>query len=116
MHASEDPRFRQGVTLFNEEEFAEAADLFEELFQEAVLDEVEFIRMFMQISAAAHHVERRQLRAAEERLVEGILALERWRDSHGFDVAALRSQLSAFGEAIGRRAAGDATPMKWPRL
>lgn len=85
----DDPRLPRAIEQFNAGEYEQAADAFEELFFEAVRDEVEFVRVFLQISTGIHHIERGQLRAAVERLEEGLRAIERVTNDRGYDFAAL---------------------------
>jgi predicted metal-dependent hydrolase len=86
----QDPRFLAAIAQINAGDYAEAADALEELFFEAVRDEVEPVRALMQIATGMHHIERGQARAAIERLEEGIAAIDRITNAHGLDVAALR--------------------------
>ena len=95
----DDPRFRAAVDLLNAGDYAEAADAFEELFFEAVRNEVEPVRALMQIATGMHHIERGQARPAIERLEEGIAAIDRITNDHGLDVTALRA---AAAEAVAR--------------
>ena len=90
-HVKDDARFRAAIEQLNAGDYAEAADAFEELFFEAVRDEVEPVRALMQIATGMHHIERGQARAAVERLEEGIAAIDRITNDHGVDVIALRA-------------------------
>jgi len=87
----DDPRFRAAIEQLNAGDYAEAADAFEELFFEAVRDEVEPVRALMQVATGMHHIERGQARAAIERLEEGVAAIDRITNDHGLDVNALRA-------------------------
>ena len=104
-----DPRFIRGVELFNAGDYLEASDEFEDLFFEAVRDEVEFVRIFLQFSTGLHHVQTRQRRPAIERIEVGLQVIA--PNDFGIDLVALRngmkSGLAAF--ARGERAA-------WPRI
>ena len=91
----DDPRFRPAIELLNAGDYAEAADAFEELFFEAVRDEVAVVRALMQVATGMHHIERGQARAAIDRLEEGIVAIDRVTDGHGIDVVALRAAVAA---------------------
>jgi hypothetical protein len=91
----DDPRFHAAIDLLNGGDYAEAADAFEELFFEAVRDEVEVVRALMQVATGMHHIERGQARPAIERLEEGIIAIDRITDAHGIDAAALRASVAA---------------------
>jgi len=87
----DDPRFRAAIEQLNAGDYAEAADAFEELFFEAVRDEVEPVRALMQVATGMHHIERGQARAAIERLEEVVAAIDRITNDHGLDVNALRA-------------------------
>lgn len=95
---TDDPRFLRAVALFNAGEFFEAADLFEELFFEAVRDEVPLMRVFLQVSVGFYHAEVLQRRPAVERLEEGMRAIDEVTNARGFDLAKLR-------EGVGRAVA-----------
>jgi hypothetical protein len=101
-----DPRFLRGVDLFNAGEYFDASEEFEELFFEAVRDEVEFVRIFLQVSVGMVHAERRQWRAGVERLEEGVKAIDRTANQRGYDLARLRSATLQAIEQLrsGRRA------------
>ena len=85
-----DARFLRGVELFNQHEFFDASEEFEELFFEAIRDEVEFVRVFLQVSVGLFHTQMKQWRPGVERLQEGVLAIDRVVDDRGYDLAALR--------------------------
>lgn len=97
---SEDPRFASAIETFNRGEFLEAADAFEELFFEAVRDEVAVVRTLMQLSVGCLHAERRQKSAAVGRLREGLRAIEAVTEPHGIAFAELRRETLAAIEAI----------------
>jgi hypothetical protein len=106
-----DPRIVTGIALFNDRDYAEAADVFEELVLECVLDELHFVRAPLQVSAGAHHIERGQVRPSIERLEEGLLAIDRVRDDRGYDLKRLRERVTALIEEVRRR-----LPVEWPVL
>ncbi len=95
-----DPRFAAAVGQFNRGEYAEASDLFEDLFFEAAGDELEFARTFLQVSVGFLHADQGQRRPAIERLEEGIRAIDRVKNDRGMDLAALRHDVVAAIEAI----------------
>lgn len=82
----EDPRFAEARAHFSGGDWLEASDLFEELFFEAVRDEVPLVRVLLQVSTGMHHISRGQRRAAAERLEEGIRALAEVTNSRGVDL------------------------------
>ena len=88
-----DPRFARGVALFNAGDYLEASDEFEELFFEAVRDEVEFIRIFLQFSTGLHHVQTKQRRPAIERIEVGLKVVA--ADDFGIDLVALHEGMRA---------------------
>ena len=82
----DDPRFAAARAYFGAGDWLEASDLFEELYFEAVRDEVPLVRVFLQISTGMHHIARGQRRAAVERLEEGLRALSDVTNTHGVDL------------------------------
>lgn len=110
----DDERFSRAIELFNEREYADAADLFEELFFEAVLGEVELARALLQIATGAHHVERGQRRVAIERIDEGVIALRAVGDSRGIDVEKLGEEVAAFVSWI--KDPRSVAPVPWPSI
>ena len=84
-----DPRFIAGIELLNRGDFFDASELFEELFFEAVRDEVPIVRTFLQLAVGCLHLERRQFRAAEGRLGECLIAMKTVSARHEIDVDAL---------------------------
>lgn len=88
-----DPRFAQALAFMASKDWLEASDLFEELFFEAVGDEVPIVRVLLQISTGMHHISRGQKRAAAERLSVGLEAMREVRNARGVDLAALAAQV-----------------------
>ena len=88
----DDPRFAAALAHFARGDWLEASDLFEELFFEAVRDEVPLVRALLQISTGMHHIGRGQRRAAVERIEEGLRAIENVTNARGVDLVALREQ------------------------
>jgi predicted metal-dependent hydrolase len=86
----DDPRFHEGLRHFEEGDWLEASDLFEELFFEAVRDEVPLVRVLLQISTGMHHLARGQRHAARERLDEGLRVLGEVTNARGVDLERLR--------------------------
>ena len=86
-----DPRFAEGLRHLAAGDWLEASDLFEELYFEAVRDEVPLVRVLLQISTGMHHVSRGQRRAAVERLEEGLRAMSEVTDARGVDLQRLRT-------------------------
>jgi predicted metal-dependent hydrolase len=95
-----DPRFLAAVAQLNAGEFFEASEGFEDLFFEAVRDEVPFARVFLQVSVGLFHAECRQRRPAIERLEEGLRAMGEVTDDCGYDLAQLAADVRAVVEAL----------------
>lgn len=87
----DDPRFHDALRHFANRDWLEASDLFEELYFEAVRDEVPLVRVLLQISTGMHHISRGQLRAAGERLREGLRAIAEVTNAKGVDLEAVRT-------------------------
>jgi predicted metal-dependent hydrolase len=108
---SGDARFVEAIQAFNRGEFFEASDGFEELFFEAVRDEVAVVRALLQVSVGCLHVERRQKTAARGRLREALRAVDSITDSHGIAVDDLRASIVGLIAAIDGKA-----PLQWPTI
>lgn len=87
----QDPRFATAMAHFHEGDWLEASDLFEELFFEAVRDEVPLVRVLLQISTGMHHISRGQRRAAGERLQEGLRVIAEVTNARGVDLDRVRA-------------------------
>jgi predicted metal-dependent hydrolase len=87
----DDPRFHEALRHFDAGDWLEASDLFEELYFEAVRDEVPLVRVMLQISTGMHHIARGQGRAARERLEEGLRVLDDVSNARGVDLEKLRA-------------------------
>lgn len=85
-----DPRFAAALRHFDDGDWLEASDLFEELFFEAVRDEVPLVRVLLQISTGMHHLARGQRNAARERIEEGLRAIAEVGDARGVDLERVR--------------------------
>jgi hypothetical protein len=83
----DDPRFALALGHFEAQDWLEASDLFEELFFEAVRDEVPLVRFLLQISTGMHHLSRGQRRAARERIEEGLRGMSEVTNARGVDLA-----------------------------
>ena len=93
MDVRDDARFAAALAHFEAGDWLEAAEAFEDLYFEAVRDEVEFVRVFLQVATGMHHVSRGQRGAAVERLEEGVRAIGRVTNDREFDLAALAEEV-----------------------
>src|SRR5688500_15948983 len=87
----DDPRFHEALHHFDAGDWLEASDLFEELFFEAVRDEVPLVRVLLQISTGMHHLARGQRNAARERIGEGVRAMSEVTNARGVALTRLRA-------------------------
>jgi hypothetical protein len=88
----DDPRFAAALAHLRDGDWLEASDLFEELYFEAVRDEVPLVRVLLQISTGMHHLSRGQRRAAAQRIEEGVRCMPAVTNARGVDLEALRTQ------------------------
>jgi predicted metal-dependent hydrolase len=107
----DDPRFHAAIAMLTAHDYFEASDEFEDLFFEAVRDEVEFARVFLQLAAGGVHLELRQWRAAAQRLDEAVRAIARVTNDRGFDLVRMASELRTL---IAQVRQGSA--FEWPRV
>lgn len=96
----DDPRFAAALRHFDEGDWLEASDTFEELYFDAVGDEVPLVRVLLQISTGLHHVSRGQRRAAVERLEEGLIAIDDVTNARGIDLQSVADQVRRAVAAI----------------
>jgi hypothetical protein len=87
----DDPRFAEALRHFDAGDWLEASDLFEELFFEAVRDEVPLVRVLLQISTGMHHLARGQRNAARERLEEGLRVMGEVTNARGVELERVRA-------------------------
>ncbi|MEA2236045.1 MAG: hypothetical protein QOC81_769 [Thermoanaerobaculia bacterium] len=108
---ADDPRFLAAIGMLAAHDYFEASEEFEELFFEAVRDELEFARVFLQLAAGGVHLERRQWRAAAQRLDEAVKAIARVTNDRGYDLATMSTELRTL---IAQVLQGE--PFEWPRV
>lgn len=82
----DDPRFHEALAHMERGDWLEASDLFEELYFEAVRDEVPLVRVLLQLTTGMHHIARGQRRAARERIEEGLRAMSGVSNARGVDL------------------------------
>jgi len=90
---ADDPRFLAALTQMLAGDYYEASDVYEELFFEAVRDEIPFVRVFLQLAVGLHHLDLRQWRPGIERLEAGIVAIGDVTGARGFDLVTLRRNI-----------------------
>ena len=73
-------QYREGVRLFNEEEFFECHDVLEELWSESVGDERKFLQGLIQASIALFHFGNENVGGAKKLYLSAINKLDPYRD------------------------------------
>jgi len=73
-------QYREGVRLFNEEEFFECHDVLEELWSESVGDERKFLQGLIQASIALFHFGNENFGGAKKLYLSAINKLDPYRD------------------------------------
>jgi hypothetical protein len=97
------PLFVQGVDLFNREEFFDAHEVVEDLWQEFAGPERDFLKGFIQASVALEHHRRGNLKGLRSVGGTSSALLRRYTPStFGFDVEALLRDLESFLDATAR--------------
>lgn len=92
-----DPRWSRGVELFNREEFFDAHEVVEEVWQEIDGPEREFLKGFIQAAVCLEHHRRGNLRGFRSVAATASVYLRRAGPSRGgLDVAGLATDLEAF--------------------
>jgi len=106
-----DPRWTRGVDLFNREEFFEAHEVVEDLWNETAGEEREFLKGFIQAAVALEHHRRgnpKGLRSVGETAARYLRRAD--PAAGGLDVTALLRDLEEFRARVER---GESPP--WPR-
>lgn len=99
-----DDTFREGVQLFNEQQFFESHEALEGVWLKTLGEEKIFLHGLIQIAAAFHHVMHHNRAGARSLLEKGWRKLEAFGDARrGIDLAALRNQLQPWRDYLAGR-------------
>ncbi|MCP9850540.1 DUF309 domain-containing protein [Cyanobium sp. Morenito 9A2] len=105
----QDPRFLEGLALFNAADWYPCHDLFEALWHETAGPDRAALQALLQIAVAHWHLERGNLRGATILMGEGLGRLAAYGDGAlGLDLRPLRRVLSERLEALQLGEAGAA--------
>lgn len=98
-----DPRYVEGIRLFNEHEFFACHDVLEDLWGETLGKKREFYQGLIHVSVALHHFEEGNLGGARKMFESARRYLTQYAPSHeGVDVKRLLEQLAdCFAELLG---------------
>jgi predicted metal-dependent hydrolase len=90
-----DPRFTDGVELFNARNFYQAHDPWESLWLERFGEEKDFLQGLILSAVALHHYTRGNLRGARSRYRLSVDKLEKYPDAYwGVDLKNFRRRMS----------------------
>ncbi|MFQ5925839.1 MAG: DUF309 domain-containing protein [Terriglobia bacterium] len=109
--------FARGIACFNRRQFFECHEVLEEIWLAEVPEEKPFYQGLIQVAAAFHHYQKGNLAGARSLLRQGLAKLATCpADSHGIDLAGLRSALAGWLEPLDRaeRPEGLALPQIGP--
>ena len=107
-----DPRFREGIELFNRGEFFEAHEVWEDLWHECKSADRRFYQALIQAAVAAYHWGRKNAAGAARLYHSGRRYMEPYRPVHlGLVVDAFWEQMAAhLAGALGNANAPPALP------
>jgi len=90
-----DPRYLQGIACFNRQDYFEAHEVWEDLWNDEHGEAKQFCQGLIQAAVALHHLERGNLAGAEKLLARSRLHLEPYRPHYrGLDVEAFLRAIS----------------------
>jgi predicted metal-dependent hydrolase len=107
-----------GLRCYQREEFFLAHEHWESVWLKSREPEKSFLQALIQIAAAFHHLQRKNLRGAASLLRAALRKLERYPGHfESVEVAPLREGIEAWLEAIeGQDGSGSFPPMPFPRV
>ncbi len=77
-----DERFEEGIRLFNDEEFFDAHEVWEDLWQGYRGDDRTFLQALIQVAAGFYHAQCRNARGAMSQLSKGLAKLAEYVPLH----------------------------------
>lgn len=90
-----DPRFYKGISLFNQEDFFEAHEVWEELWHDTVGPDRDFFQGLIQVTSAMHHLQIANMKGARILYGSGIELLAPYGSRHlGLDLNHLRTHFT----------------------
>jgi predicted metal-dependent hydrolase len=96
-----DKAMAQGLACYRAGEFFEAHEHWEAVWLRSTEPDKTFLQSLIQVSAAFHHLRRRNLHGTASLLRRSLAKLDRYPDLYaGIDVARLRGEMSAWIESI----------------
>ncbi|MFQ5816700.1 MAG: DUF309 domain-containing protein [Terriglobia bacterium] len=93
--------FERGITCFNRRQFFECHETLEEIWLAEVPEEKPFYQGLIQVAAGFHHYQNGNRAGARSLIRQGLAKLAAYPpDSHGIDLASLRSALAGWRERL----------------
>lgn len=103
-----DPRYHEGIDLFNQRQFYACHDLFEALWHEAIEPDRTFLQGILQIAVGLHHLSNLNRRGATILLGEGGARLQDYQpDYAAVDIQRLLTQSNLILQALQALPDGD---------
>jgi len=107
----DDARFDEGVRLFNSEEFFDAHEIWEDIWQEYRGDDRTFLQSLIQIAAGFYHAQCNNPKGARSQLSKGLGKLGEYGPVHQtVDARALHTDVGAWLKRFDRDPQGEAYP------
>ena len=108
--SSHHPKFQEGIAHFNRGEYFEAHESWEEIWLASAEPEKTFLQGMIQIAAAFHHYNRKNLRGTTSLLRAGLAKLEGFPSRyHGIALESLRRAVRRW---LASPDAGKAPPLR----
>ncbi len=108
--SSDQAKFQEGIGHFNRGEYFEAHESWEEVWLKAPEPEKTFLQGIIQIAAAFHHYNRKNLRGTRSLLRAGLAKIERFPSRHrGVALDSLRDAVRRWLTSLD---AGKAPPLR----
>ena len=118
LDAEERQAFAKGVAQFNDRLYFECHDTLEDLWSGVRGPSRDFFQGLIQVAVAFHHLTRGNLAGAESLLLRALGRLAKYPERYyGFDLAALRAELTSWLARVRAGEVGDlalADPPTWP--
>lgn len=96
-----DPRYQEGISLFNQRQFYACHDVFEALWHEAIEPDRTFLQGILQIAVGLHHLSNTNRRGATILLGEGCARLQDYQPDYAtVDVSSLLAQSGQILQAL----------------
>ena len=112
-----EPKFWDGVKLFNDSEYFEAHEVWEELWNEASGARNAFLQGLIQVAAALHHATNRNFNGTRKLFARALGYLEKgMSESEPVDMEKLKDSVLDFELALQKVLGGEEAPLPFFKL